>query len=66
MLQPHPKGRNDMQSKEDIEKVHQAVHDADPDFEDDRMEVIHDSLDWVLGNDGMTAQQFIDLHIAEA
>jgi len=55
-----------MQSKEDIEKVHQAVHDADPNFEDDRMEVIHDSLDWVLGNDGMTAQQFIDLHIAEA
>lgn len=55
-----------MHSEEDIKKVLQAAYDADPEFEDDYLERIRDSLNWVLGNDGMTADQFIELHIADA
>jgi len=57
-----------MQSETDIKKVLRAAYDADPDFEDTDMDLIRDCLRWVLGEeyDNSTAQQFIELHIAES
>ena len=57
-----------MQGETDIKKVLRAAYDADPDFEDTDMDLIRDCLRWVLGEeyDNSTAQQFIELHIAES
>ncbi len=66
MILTYPMEGKNMHSEEDIKKVLQAAYDADPEFEDSDMDLIRDTLRWVLGDDSSTAQQFIELHIADA
>jgi hypothetical protein len=56
-----------MRTEAEVEQVLKAAYDADPDFEDSEMELIRDTLRWVLGGDydDSIAQQFIKMHIAE-
>jgi hypothetical protein len=56
-----------MRTEAEILQVLGAAYDADPDFEDTDMDMIRDTLRWVLGGDydSSTAQEFIAQKIAE-
>jgi hypothetical protein len=56
-----------MRTKTEVTQVLDATYKADPDFEDSDMDMIRDTLRWVLGEgyDESTAQQFIKFHISE-
>lgn len=50
---------------EDLLKALDATYKADPDHEDIDIEIIQDTLRWVLGQDEMSVEQFIDIYISE-
>ncbi len=61
------KKENHMRTEAEITQVLKAAYQADPDFEDTDMDLIRDTLRWVLkeGYDEDSAQEFIHMHISE-